>query len=220
MNEINISRRQSRQTLANKLKTKKSHKTFWLLSLLVLIVVVVLFSFLYNTSGKETTDKTAPAVANNMQKGAASKPITAKSVCSDNKISQNIIVSIAQRHLWVCTTNKQLYNTAVITGNMNITADVTPVGVYQIYAKQTDQYLTGTDGVTSWNDYVYYWMPFLDNQYGVYGLHDATWRAKTDFGNISPYSSQASHGCVELPLTAAAWIYNWATIGTTVTIKA
>ena len=57
--------------------------------------------------------------------------------------------------------------------------------VRMIYSKQTDRYLSGTDGVTTWHDYVYYWMPFLDNKYGTYGLHDATWRASTDFGNIS-----------------------------------
>jgi lipoprotein-anchoring transpeptidase ErfK/SrfK len=63
-------------------------------------------------------------------------------------------------------------------------------------------------------------MPFLNNKYGTYGLHDATWRASTDFGNISPSSSLASHGCVEMPLAAAAWLFDWAAIGTTVTIQA
>jgi lipoprotein-anchoring transpeptidase ErfK/SrfK len=62
-------------------------------------------------------------------------------------------------------------------------------------------------------------MPFLENQYGSYGFHDATWRSASDFGNISPDSSDASHGCVELPLATAKWLYSWAAIGTTVTIK-
>jgi lipoprotein-anchoring transpeptidase ErfK/SrfK len=114
----------------------------------------------------------------------------------------------------------QVYDAAIITGYTGIPGDVTPEGTYEIYSKQTDRYLSGTDGVTSWHDYVYYWMPFLNNKYGTYGLHDATWRAATAFGNISPSSSQASHGCVELPISAATWLFNWSEIGTTVTIQA
>jgi lipoprotein-anchoring transpeptidase ErfK/SrfK len=62
-------------------------------------------------------------------------------------------------------------------------------------------------------------MPFLSNKYGIYGFHDATWRSDSDFGNIDPNSEDASHGCVELPLAASAWLYNWAVIGTTLTVQ-
>jgi lipoprotein-anchoring transpeptidase ErfK/SrfK len=62
-------------------------------------------------------------------------------------------------------------------------------------------------------------MPFLDNQYGIYGFHDATWRPSSAFGNINPYSTNASHGCVECPLATAAWLYHWAQIGTAVTVE-
>jgi lipoprotein-anchoring transpeptidase ErfK/SrfK len=111
------------------------------------------------------------------------------------------------------------YDSAVITGMENLPADLTPVGIYHIYAKYTDRHLIGSDSTGSWDDFVYYWMPWLHNQYGNYGFHDATWRAPGDFGTIDPYSSQASHGCVELPLATAKWVYDWAVIGTTVTIE-
>jgi lipoprotein-anchoring transpeptidase ErfK/SrfK len=62
-------------------------------------------------------------------------------------------------------------------------------------------------------------MPFLDNQYGTYGFHDATWRKASEFGNISPTSQEASHGCIELPLASQKWLYNWAPVGTTVTVE-
>jgi lipoprotein-anchoring transpeptidase ErfK/SrfK len=101
----------------------------------------------------------------------------------------------------------------------NLPADLTPTGTYHIYAKQTDTTLTGSDSTGSWNDYVYYWMPFLDNQYGTYGFHDATWRPANAFGNVDPYSSKGSHGCVELPLATSKWLYNWSAVGTTVTIN-
>jgi lipoprotein-anchoring transpeptidase ErfK/SrfK len=103
---------------------------------------------------------------------------------------------------------------------MSIYADtITPTGTYHIFAKESNTYLTGSDQAGSWDDHVYYWMPFLDNQYGTYGLHDATWRAPDQFGNISPDSPQASNGCVELPLATAQWLYHWVVIGTTVTIN-
>jgi lipoprotein-anchoring transpeptidase ErfK/SrfK len=68
-------------------------------------------------------------------------------------------------------------------------------------------------------------MPFLDNGYGEYGFHDATWRTAAQFGNVniySPYTDpvHGSHGCVELPLATAAWLYGWDHVGTTVTVEA
>jgi hypothetical protein len=155
---------------------------------------------------------TSQSTASTKQVQAATTP------CAGNTVSKLIIVSISKRHLWACSTSTQQYDSAVVTGMENIPADLTPTGTYQIYGKQTNLYLDGSDSTGSWHDYVSYWMPFLHNQYGTYGFHDATWRANTDFGNIDPYSSQGSHGCVELPLATAKWIYNWAENGATVTI--
>jgi lipoprotein-anchoring transpeptidase ErfK/SrfK len=147
-------------------------------------------------------------------------PLTpAPTACSNNTLAQNVIISISKRHLWGCEAGRQVYESAVVTGMENLAADLTPTGTYHISGKQTNLYLKGSDSTGSWNDFVNYWMPFLNNQYGTYGFHDATWRADSDFGNIDPYSSNASHGCVELPLATTAWLYNWASIGTTVTIQ-
>jgi lipoprotein-anchoring transpeptidase ErfK/SrfK len=150
----------------------------------------------------------------------APKPVVAAAItpCTGNSLSQLIVVSISERHLYACNAAQQVYDSPVITGISYLAADLTPVGTYHIYAKETDQVLKGCDTTGCWDDNVTYWMPFLDNQYGEYGFHDATWRAPTDFGNISPDSSDASHGCVECPLATAAWLYGWAQVGTTVSI--
>jgi len=208
-----------------KSKNKRSFGKF-VLSVVVIAVILAVPAYAYehakannhpsknSTSSKSLTGtiatktiKTAPAVT------------TQTTACTTNTVKQIIIASISARHLWVCDGSQVLYQTAVITGDMNVVADVTPVGTYSIYAKETDVHLIGSDSRGSWDDFVYYWMPFLDDQYGVFGLHDATWRAPTDFGSISPYSDNASHGCIELPLAAAKWIYDWSSIGTTVTIE-
>jgi lipoprotein-anchoring transpeptidase ErfK/SrfK len=140
--------------------------------------------------------------------------------CNGNTQAKFIMVSISQRHLWACQYNKVVYNTPVITGMEFLPADLTPPGTYKIYSKQTNVTLSGSDTTGSWNDPVYYWMPFLQNQYGTYGFHDATWRPNTAFGNVDPNSKDASHGCVELPLGASKWLYDWASVGTELTIKA
>jgi len=139
--------------------------------------------------------------------------------CAENSLDKMIIVSVGERHLWACQHHKVVYDTPVVTGMQNLPADLTPPGTYHIYEKQTNTTLTGSDSTGNWSDPVYYWMPFLQNQYGTYGFHDATWRANSDFGNIDPNSSKASHGCVELPLNSSRWLYNWAPVGTTVTVK-
>jgi lipoprotein-anchoring transpeptidase ErfK/SrfK len=139
--------------------------------------------------------------------------------CANNSLDKLIIVSVGERHMWACHNHQVVYDAPVVTGMENQPADLTPRGTYQIYAKQTDTTLTGSDSTGNWSDPVHYWMPFLDNQHGTYGFHDATWRANSDFGNIDPRSSNASHGCVELPLNASHWLYEWAPVGTTVTVK-
>jgi lipoprotein-anchoring transpeptidase ErfK/SrfK len=139
--------------------------------------------------------------------------------CANNNLSQFIVVSIGQRHLWACQNHKVVYSTPVVTGIEYLAADKTPTGTYHISAKQTNTTLTGSDTTGNWSDPVSYWMPFLDNQYGTYGFHDATWRPSSAFGHINPNSAQASHGCVELPLAASKWLYGWAQVGTTVTVE-
>ncbi len=92
----------------------------------------------------------------------------------------------------------------VVTGNASKHND-TPEGVYEIYMKQKGRTLRGPDYET----FVNYWMPFTGN----YGLHDATWRGA--FGG-SIYKTAGSHGCVNLPKSAASTLYDLAPIGTKV----
>lgn len=192
-------------------KTYKKHRIRN--GLLMLILLSTFGAYGWHTFGyKHTVSAT---------KHAATTPKTVaqkQSPCISNTTGKLIIVSISKRHLWACAGSSQQYDSAVVTGQENLAADLTPTGTYQIYGKQTNLYLKGSDSTGSWNDYVYYWMPFLHNQYGTYGFHDATWRGNGEFGTIDPYSSQGSHGCVELPLATAKWLYSWAQNGTTVSI--
>lgn len=187
-----------------------------LTTLFLLAGVIFAWTHLMHPTAHTPASSTASVVVKST-KPTKSTPVP--SVCASNTLDMAVYISISQRHLWACAQATQEYDSPVVTGMENLAADLTPTGTYHIYAKQTGLYLDGSDSTGSWHDYVYYWMPFLSNQYGVYGFHDATWRQPADFGAISPYSSNASHGCVELPLATAKWLYGWAAVGTTVVIN-
>lgn len=140
--------------------------------------------------------------------------------CAGNTEAKFIRVSVEKRRLWACEGENLVRETAVITGLRGHAETETPVGTYKIYGKMTDTRLTGEDSRGAWDYPVHTWMPFLDNQYGTYGFHDATWRPEAEFGNISPDANEASHGCVELPLGQAQWLYGWAPVGTVLTVEA
>jgi hypothetical protein len=128
-----------------------------------------------------------------------------------------LLISISLQHLWACDGTKIVNQSPVTTGTTVITNGVddnTPVGTWRIRAKETDTPLTGCDANGCWDDLVRYWMPFD----GEVGLHDASWQT-FPFG-ASNYHTDGSHGCIQLPTALAAWIYNWAPVGTTVTIGA
>jgi lipoprotein-anchoring transpeptidase ErfK/SrfK len=209
-------------------KTKPKGRTRRFPVLAIVLVVMALAGFMFvrgNPAAKPaTTNSSTGTSANNAPKTAPSKaaPAAVPAVtnhCSANDLDRLVLVSVSQRHLWACQGATTVYDSPVVTGIQYLAADLTPAGTYHIYGKERDLTLTGSDTTGSWSDPVSYWMPFLRNQYGSYGFHDASWRANSDFGNISPNSSDASHGCVELPLSAAAWLYNWASVGTAVTIE-
>jgi len=202
-------------------------KTKFLIALLLVVAAVLLIRNYGHATVAKLSQATRPAVASTDHKQplptptttpAAAAPLTVNN-CAGNTLDELVIVSISQRHLWACNQSTQAYDSPVVTGISYLAADLTPTGTYHIYAKETGQHLIGSDSTGSWNDFVYYWMPFLHNQYGNYGFHDATWRSASDFGNISADSPNASHGCVELPLATAKWLYGWTYVGTTVTIQ-
>lgn len=191
-------------------------KKLLLLAVVLLAAAFMWSNFGYHLNGSKVSYQTLTRKSSQTA-SAISQP--APNYCANNELSQNIVVSISARHLWACSGTVAVFNSPVVTGMQTLAADLTPVGVYHIYAKARGQYLKGSDSTGSWDDYVNYWMPFLFNQYGAYGFHDATWRPANAFGNINPDSLNGSHGCVECPLATAAWLYNWAPVGTTVTIE-
>ncbi len=80
-----------------------------------------------------------------------------------------------------------------------------PTGVYSLNQKQSPTVLIGemtSDGTPEYESKVTYWMPFKGNSVG---LHDATWQSS--FGGQRYAQGFGSHGCINLPLSAAEALY-------------
>lgn len=189
---------------------------------LVVLVATGAGAYALNNSRQPSTPNSAnPAVVatDNLQAREANK-VQKIDHCKDNTLDKFIKVSIGERHLWACEGSKTVHDTPIISGLETLPDNLTPRGTYKIYGKTTNTTLKGTDPRGSWSRGVYYWMPFLDNQYGTYGFHDATWRPDAEFGEVDPreVKDEPSRGCVELPLSSAKWVYDWAPMRTTVTV--
>jgi lipoprotein-anchoring transpeptidase ErfK/SrfK len=134
-----------------------------------------------------------------------------------------IVVSLSQEWLYAYQDGTQVFNAAVMTGRPGLE---TPTGTFHVFAKlsPTTFYSPWPYGSPNWYPptYINYALEFLG---GGYFLHDSWWHSVygpgTNGWHYDPtYGWQwGSHGCVAMPLSAAAWLYNWAPIGTTVQIN-
>jgi lipoprotein-anchoring transpeptidase ErfK/SrfK len=153
----------------------------------------------------------SPAAKSSAVKSPAAKPKPAAiNQCAGNTRAQFVLVSITRQHAGMCAYSRTVYDSPVTTG-ASASGDDTPTGTWRIQAKQGARYLTVRSGASY---HVQYWMPYD----GDYGFHDAAWQT---FPEGSPlWHTQGSHGCVHLPITAMAWLYHWAAVGATVTVRA
>ena len=120
-----------------------------------------------------------------------------------------IEVDLSQQALRAWQGRTMVFSTAISTG---LDPNPTPPGFFQVYEKlPLDEMTNGPKpppGETLYDlKNVPNVMYFLA---GGYAIHGAYWH--WDFGQ------RVSHGCVNLPLDAAAWMYNWTPLGTTVWI--
>ena len=120
-----------------------------------------------------------------------------------------IDIDLAEQHVRMYDDNGSLiWESDCISGIPDGEHD-TSVGVYYITTKASPQKLTGYSGSTKiYESYVTYWMPFDGN---VIGLHDADWQP--GFGGTMYRDGYGSHGCVNLPPSAAATLYQIVQVG-------
>ena len=105
-------------------------------------------------------------------------------------------VSISAQHVWFYKDGEVIVSTDCVTGDVVRSGRSTHTGTYYVKYKERNATLKGEDYETP----VSFWMPFNGGE----GLHDATWRGS--FGG-SIYRGGGSHGCVNLPYSAAQKLY-------------
>ena len=136
---------------------------------------------------------------------------------------KEIVVSLSRQWLWAYENGHEVFNSAVMTGRPSLP---TPTGTYHVFLKQhpTWFYSPWPYGSPYWYPptYINYALEWLS---GGYFLHDSWWHSVYGPGtNGWHYDPKfgwqwGTHGCIAMPLASAAWLYNWAPIGTTVQVN-
>ncbi|MDR3215618.1 MAG: L,D-transpeptidase, partial [Bacilli bacterium] len=166
-----------------------------------------------------TTAKIYDAMRNNyvLNIMETAVPITKAHVeYKDHPSSDNsfVEISIGAQQLYLYQDGKLIYTANIVTGKPGGRTD-TPQGNFTIMYKTTNFTMKGADYGYDYELDVSYWMPFENG--GGAGLHDAPWRSYGSFGG-SYYLSSGSHGCVNMRLADAAFVYHHISAGSAVWI--
>jgi lipoprotein-anchoring transpeptidase ErfK/SrfK len=116
-------------------------------------------------------------------------------------------VDLSDQWLYALEGDTIIFDAPVSTGRDGFN---TPVGRFAIYHKTASQTMRGCAGGECWN------VPNVPHAMYIVGgvaLHGTYWH--NQFGS----GVRRSHGCVNLPLKSAAWVYGWAPLGTPVTVR-
>jgi lipoprotein-anchoring transpeptidase ErfK/SrfK len=119
---------------------------------------------------------------------------------------KSVVINLSHQWLYAYEGGVQVFSAPVSTGRDGFN---TPPGNFSIYAKNPLQTMSGTLGGE------YYSVPNVPHAMYIYGdvaMHGTYWH------NMFGSGVRMSHGCINLPLGSAAWLYAWAPIGTPVTV--
>lgn len=120
--------------------------------------------------------------------------------------NRHIAVNLSTQWLTAYEDGLAVYNAPIATGRDGFN---TPAGSYAIYDKLTMQTMQGSAGGESWYVPDIPWVMYV---VGGVALHGTYWHDMFGTG------VRMSHGCINLGMDDAEWLYEWASIGTTVEI--
>ena len=119
-----------------------------------------------------------------------------------------VVVSLGAQRLWAYEGEHVVLATWVSTGTAETPEVATPVGQFRVLVKLPLETMTGTvNGEPYEVKDVPYVMYFTDEGHALHGTY---WH--NNFG------TPMSHGCVNLPMDVAEWMFRWAPEGTAVTV--
>ncbi|WP_299570889.1 L,D-transpeptidase [uncultured Williamsia sp.] len=175
----------------------------------VLTVVLIGGAGRHDDGRTETVSAAVTSSAPSATPTQSAQQIADAQACRTTSGPRTVAVSIGRQRMWLCSGSSTVVASPVTTG-IDTPIDRTPVGSWTIIDRETDRFLVGPD----YRVFVHYWLQF----FGDYGFHDSPWQ---DFPYGDPrYRSSGSRGCVHVPEPMMARLYDWATLGTRVTISA
>jgi lipoprotein-anchoring transpeptidase ErfK/SrfK len=127
-----------------------------------------------------------------------------------------VVIRLGAQTLTAYLNGKPVLETPVTTGRPALP---TPIGSYTIHYRASPYTF-----VSPWPQGSPYWYPptsvtwamyFFDNDF----LHDDPAEPDGSYGAGSEYGYYASHGCVHVPHSAMAFLYNWLPVGATVIVS-
>lgn len=133
-----------------------------------------------------------------------------------------ILVVLSKQWMYVFQDGQEIGDQAVTTGQPSLP---TPTGIYHIFLKKSPDTFH-----SPWPKGSKYYYPPTQVTYamewhsGGYFIHDSWWHTAYGPGTNGWHDDPTygwqwgSHGCISVPLQAAAWLYQWAPIGTTVDV--
>lgn len=120
--------------------------------------------------------------------------------------ARHIEVNLTEQWLTAYEDDLIVYRAPVTTGRPGF---YTPVGTYSVYDKLPIQTMRGSMFGETWNVPNIPWVMYVN---GSVAMHGTYWH------NLFGSGALMSHGCINLPMDDAQWIYEWNDIGTTVNI--
>lgn len=154
---------------------------------------------------RTSKDWYVPAIAGRIIRAGGIETLTSTSPAT----TKRIVVDLSEQMIYAYDGDKEFMVTKVSTGD---TSTPTPTGTFTIYKKTPTRYMQGPlPGVTdvpfdlpgvSWDMY------FTE---GGAAIHGTYWH--------NNYGTEQSDGCVNVPAELAKILYDWAPLGTKVTIQ-
>lgn len=113
---------------------------------------------------------------------------------------RRIVVDLSDQRLWAYDGSRLVRTVTVSTG---AATTPTPVGTFAVYLRLPSQHMTGAD-------YDLPGVPDVQYFFADYALHGAYWHQS--------FGTPVSHGCVNATPADAAWLWDFATLGTPVEV--
>jgi lipoprotein-anchoring transpeptidase ErfK/SrfK len=134
-----------------------------------------------------------------------------QAISADSKVAsfgKIIRVDISEQKLYVYDKGRLVKSFLISSGKYGFD---TPYGTFHVYRKTRSARMSWNYGPNSPYNYDLPNVPHILAFYGSYTIHGAYWHHN--------WGHRMSHGCVNVSLSDAKWLYEWAPVGTTVIIE-